>query len=752
VTPGAAGCESADGCRDGLRPGLQLAEVAGGDHHSALEGGEPQAADQELAADDRRHHPRREYVLVEQDDERGEHEQLVGHRIEERAERRGPAGPSRDPAVEPVGRHRSAEDGGRPVVVTVEVDGEKEHDERGGGRADDRQLIGEGDGQGRIRIVFSKVLVANRGEIAVRIFRTLRELGVGSVAVYSDVDRGSVHARYADEAFALGGRTAAESYLAVDRILEAARKAGAEAIHPGYGFLAENASFARAVEDAGLVWVGPPAAAIELMGVKTAARKRMQAAGIPVVPGSEGPVTSVDEVIAQGERVGYPLVIKAAAGGGGKGMKLVASPLEVASAFDSARREGRAYFGDDSVYVERYLEDPRHVEVQVLADTYGSVIHLGERDCTIQRRHQKLVEETPSPAVSPELRAHIGQIAVNAARAVGYRSAGTIEGLLGPEGEYFFMEMNTRIQVEHTITELVTGLDLVREQILIAAGEPLWLRQEDVVLRGHAIECRINAEDPSTGFLPTPGRITSYREPSGPGIRVDSGVTAGSEVSELYDPMMAKLVVHDVDRERARRRMLRALGEFEIGGVKTLVGFHRALLSHPCFAAGTTCHGVVESEELAKRAEEFSHQTTETLAAAPDGVLTTSAALVEVDGRRVELRISHPEPAYRALARRRKERRAGRGPGGAADAVVSPMQGTVLEVGVADGDEVEAGAVICIVEAMKMENEVSAHRAGVVSALSVEPGGPVAIGQVICVISSDGSGPEPDPPETGEDG
>src|ERR687898_2829276 len=371
---------------------------------------------------------------------------------------------------------------------------------------------------------FSKVLVANRGEIAIRIFRTLRELGITPVAVYSEADRGSLHVELADEAYLLGPGPPGESYLAQERVLDAARQARAEAIHPGYGFLAENASFARAVE--------------------------------------------------------------------------------------SARREGEAYFSNPAVYVERYLEDPRHVEVQVLADAHGNVIHLGERDCTIQRRHQKLVEETPSPAVSNDLRERIGRIAVDAARAVGYRSAGTIEGLLSTEGEYFFLEMNTRIQVEHTVTELVTGLDLVREQVLIAAGEPLSLSQDQVHLQGHAIECRINAEDASTGFLPTPGRITAYREPGGPGVRVDSGVTAGSEVVGLYDPLVAKLCAHGVDREHARQRMLRALGEYEIDGVTTLLGFHRALLEHDCFPRGETCHGVVESKELAERAKQLSHRAT----------------------------------------------------------------------------------------------------------------------------------------------
>jgi acetyl-CoA/propionyl-CoA carboxylase biotin carboxyl carrier protein len=584
--------------------------------------------------------------------------------------------------------------------------------------------------------LFSKVLVANRGEIAVRIFRTLRELGIETVAVYSEADRGSLHVAAADEAYLLGPGPPSESYLNQERILDAATSAGAEALHPGYGFLAENAGFARAVARAGLVWIGPPADAIETMGSKTAARGQMRAAGVPVVPGTASPVESADEVVRLGEELGWPLAIKAAAGGGGKGLKVVADPDEAQRALESARREGEAYFSDASVYVERYLEDPRHVEVQILADAHGSVIHLGERDCTIQRRHQKLVEETPSPAVDDELRGRIGAIAVEAARAVRYRSAGTVEGLLSREGEYFFLEMNTRIQVEHTVTELVTGLDLVREQVLIAAGEPLWLRQEDVRLTGHAIECRINAEDPSNGFLPGPGRITAYREPAGPGVRVDSGVAAGSEVPGLYDPLVAKLIVQGVDRDHARRRMLRALEEFEIGGITTLLGFHRALLDHPCFVAAETCHGVVESEELAEKARELSHETT-TVPIASDGKLRERVTMVELDGRRFEVTVLVPEPPYAELVRRRSER-TGRGAHGAAkDAVVTPMQGTVLAVNMREGDEVRAGDVICIVEAMKMENEIISHVDGVVTELSVEPGHAVRAGQVVCVIGQD---------------
>jgi acetyl-CoA/propionyl-CoA/long-chain acyl-CoA carboxylase, biotin carboxylase, biotin carboxyl carrier protein len=584
---------------------------------------------------------------------------------------------------------------------------------------------------------FTKILVANRGEIAVRICRTLRELEIASVAIYSEADRGSLHVSMADEAYLVGPGTPAESYLSQERILDAAKRAGAKAVHPGYGFLAENADFARGVEDAGLTWIGPPPEAMELMGSKVAARQTMRAAGVPIIPGTTEPAESADDVRRLGDELGWPIAIKASAGGGGKGLKVVASPEEVERAFEAARREGQAYFSDSAVYVERYLEDPRHVEVQVLADAHGAVIHLGERDCTIQRRHQKLVEETPSPAVDEELRAKIGRIAVEAARAVGYRSAGTIEGLLSREGEYFFLEMNTRLQVEHTVTELVTGLDLVREQVLIAAGEPLWLSQDEVRLNGHAIECRINAEDPSTGFLPSPGRITSYREPAGPGVRVDSGVMGGSEVVGLYDPLVAKLCTHGIDRDHARRRMLRALGEYEIGGVNTLVGFHRALLEHPCFSAGETCRGVTESPELAERAEKLSHLTT-SLAASPDGRVRERSIQAEVEGRRFEVKVLTPEPPHAELARRRRDRDSQHGHHGAArDAIVTPMQGTVLAVEVSEGDEVASGQVVCVVEAMKMENEITSPRAGTVSGLSVEPGQPVSTGQVICLVTQD---------------
>jgi acetyl-CoA/propionyl-CoA carboxylase biotin carboxyl carrier protein len=586
---------------------------------------------------------------------------------------------------------------------------------------------------------FTKVVVANRGEIAVRIFRTLRELGIATVAVYSEADRSALHVLGADEAYLIGPGPASESYLRGDRIVDVALRAEAEAIHPGYGFLAENAAFARQVEAGGLVWIGPPPSAIEAMGSKIAARERMEAAGVPIIPGTTQPADTLESARAAALEIGFPVAIKASAAGGGKGLKIARSEEEIERAYDTARREGEAYFADPAVYVERYLGDPRHVEVQVLADAHGNVVHLGERDCTIQRRHQKLVEETPSPAVDDALRARIGRIAVDAARAVGYRSAGTIEGLLAPDGSYYFLEMNTRVQVEHTVTEAVTGIDIVREQILVAAGQPISFAQDDVVLRGHAIECRINAEDVARGFLPSPGRITAYREPAGIGVRVDSGVRAGDEISELYDPLVAKLVVHDVDRERARRRMLRALDEFVIEGPRTLLGFHRALLESDCFIAGETCSGIVESEKLAERAQELaglSHEQ-DSAASFSDGSRGSTRerlVAVELDGRRHEVRLHTAEPPWAMLARRHRERSKGL-TGSESGAVLSPMQGTVLAVNVADGDAIPAGGLICVVEAMKMENEIVAHREGIVSGLGVAAGAQVSNGQLICVVT-----------------
>src|SRR5919197_2950125 len=442
------------------------------------------------------------------------------------------------------------------------------------------------------RRMFEKVLVANRGEIAIRVMRTLKEMGIASVAVYSEADRDAPHVAEADEARLLGPAVPAESYLNVAKLLEAAERAGAEAVHPGYGFLAENAEFATACEEAELTFIGPPASAIEAMGSKTRARQLMSDAGVPIVPGTTSPVEGVEEARKAAEEIGYPVACKAAGGGGGKGFRVAQSEDELADAFEGAAREGEKFFSDPAVYLERYLEDPRHVEVQVLADSQGNVIHLGERDCSIQRRHQKLIEEAPAPHVDAEMRERIGKIATEAAAAVDYRSAGTVEGMQVGE-DYFFLEMNTRVQVEHCVTEMVTGIDIVREQVRIAAGEPLSIAQGDLELRGHAIECRINAEAAHKNFSPAPGTITSYAEPAGPGVRVDSGVRPGSEVTPLYDPMIAKLIVWDADRERATARMLRALDEYEIGGVVTLIPFHRAILATEQWRGAETCRDLI---------------------------------------------------------------------------------------------------------------------------------------------------------------
>jgi acetyl-CoA/propionyl-CoA carboxylase, biotin carboxylase, biotin carboxyl carrier protein len=579
--------------------------------------------------------------------------------------------------------------------------------------------------------VFAKILVANRGEIAIRVVRTLREMGIASVAVYSEEDRGQPFVTRADEAYLIGPGPAAQSYLMGETIIRTAQRAGAEAIHPGFGFLAENAGFARACAAAGLVFVGPPPEAMEAMASKTAARAAMTAAGVPVVPGGTDPVATLDDARAAAEEIGYPVAVKAAAGGGGKGIKVARAAGELDRAYESARREGKAYFADDAVYLERYLERPRHVEVQVLADAHGHVIHLGERDCSVQRRHQKIIEETPSPAVTPELRERIGAIAVDAARAVGYTNAGTVEGLLDADGSYYFLEMNTRLQVEHTITEMVTGLDLVREQVWIAAGRELGWTQADVRLRGHSIQCRINAEDPAAGFVPTPGPILRYREPAGPGVRVDSGVVEGASVSGLYDPMIAKLVVWDEDRELARRRMLRALGEFEIEGPRTLIPLHRAVLEHPDFVAGGLVHEFVERGGDVAPAEPAAPGLAQPVRDEARPVA------VEVDGKRFDVTVSLPEHPGRARLRARRaalEERAAAGHGGS-EVVRSPMQGTVLSVGVAEGDSVSAGDLLAVVEAMKMENEIVAHHAGTVEAVSVTPGDQVTKGQALVEVS-----------------
>ena len=589
--------------------------------------------------------------------------------------------------------------------------------------------------------MFSKVMVANRGEIAIRVFRTLREMGIASVAVYSETDRDALFLRHADEAYLLGPGLAAETYLNVPRILEIAARAGVDAVHPGYGFLAENAGFARALEQAGIVWIGPPADAIDAMGSKVRARQLMDRAGVPIVPGVTEPVADVGAARPIAEGIGYPVAVKASSGGGGKGFRVALTPDDLDDAFAGAVREGERFFADGAVYLERYLPEPRHVEIQILADSQGSCVWLGDRDCSIQRRHQKLVEETPSPVVSDDLRRRMGEASVRAAQAVSYTSAGTLEYLVSGE-EFFFLEMNTRIQVEHTVTEAVTGLDLVREQVRVAAGEPLSIGQAQVAPRGHAIECRINAEDASQRFLPSPALITGYREPSGPGVRVNSGVRAGSTIPEIYDPMVAKLIVWDVDRESARRRMIRALDEYVVEGPTTLIPFHRWLLDQDEFIAGGACHAL-----LARLAEE---PTPIPPPATPGPELPVEPApqdeptverhfTAEVDGRRFEVILTHSQTAgggAPAPARRpRKDRpRSGGAAGASGNALVTPMQGTVLRVLVQAGQAVSAGDVVAIVEAMKMENEVAAHRDGTITELRAAEGGSVAAGDVLAVI------------------
>jgi len=585
--------------------------------------------------------------------------------------------------------------------------------------------------------VFQKVLIANRGEIAIRVARTLKEMGIGSVAVYSEIDREAPHVREADEAFLIGPAVPAESYLNIEKIIETAKEAGAEAIHPGYGFLAENADFARACGDAGITWIGPPAEAIEEMGSKTRAREIMKAAGVPIVPGSTEVAKDVAEARQQAEEAGYPVACKAAGGGGGKGFRVAMTPEDLEEAFEGSAREGEKFFSDDRVYVERYLENPRHVEVQVLADSQGNVIHLGERDCSIQRRHQKVIEEAPGPQVDEEMRERIGKIATDAAAAVGYRGAGTIEGMQVGD-EYFFLEMNTRVQVEHCVTEMISGVDIVREQVLVAAGEPLSIAQEDVELRGHAIECRINAEAAHKKFAPAPGPIgDSYREPSGPGVRVDSGVEGGSEVTPMYDPMVAKLIVWDVDREKATRRMLRALSEYDSGGLTTLIPFHEAILATEQWARGETCRDLMEDRDWLKSTApaEVSSPAVE-----EGAELVTRDYKVEVSGKLFDVKVigeagaGGAAPAAGGKKPPKRERKAGGGGGASSADLPSPLQGTVFKVSVEQGAEVAEGDLICVIEAMKMENEITAHRAGKVTSLNVEVGAAVNSGDVLAVI------------------
>ncbi len=585
--------------------------------------------------------------------------------------------------------------------------------------------------------MLSKVLVANRGEIAVRIIRTCRELGIETVAVYSDLDRNAMHVRLADEAFALGGETAADSYLKTSAVLDVIERSRADAVHPGYGFLSENGDFAKSVVDAGVAFIGPPPEAIAIMGDKVSARAAAAKVGVAGVPGTTKPLTGPDEVIEFGQKHGWPVAIKAAYGGGGRGMKVVHSAGEAAAQLASAQREATAYFGRSEAYVERYLSWPRHVEMQIFADSHGNCIWLGERDCTVQRRHQKLIEESPAPSFSEKARKAMGEASVKIAKGCGYVNAGTVEFLYQDE-EFYFLEMNTRLQVEHPVTEMVTGLDLVELQLRIAAGEKLPLKQDDVDRRGHAIEMRINAEEPAAGaFRPSPGTITRFAQPDGFGIRLDAGYDEGDTVSQHYDNLIAKLIVWGADRPAARRRALRALSELEIEGVATTAPAHRIVLSHPDFIE--TRHSTVWAEQKLDLSgiEPYQQINTE------DGETKVPRDVeAEVDGRRYQVRLWVPDGGPSIAARAEALfKKAQRKPGGSQGAVVGagavtvPMQGTVLRLLVADGDDVKVGQTICVLEAMKMENNVNAESAGTVKDLKVSEGSTVGPGDVICTVS-----------------
>ncbi|MFI8927741.1 acetyl/propionyl/methylcrotonyl-CoA carboxylase subunit alpha [Streptomyces sp. NPDC053474] len=643
--------------------------------------------------------------------------------------------------------------------------------------------------------MFETVLVANRGEIAVRVIRTLRSLGVRSVAVFSDADADARHVREADTAVRLGPAPASESYLSVERILAAAAASGAQAVHPGYGFLAENAAFARACADAGLVFIGPPAAAIDLMGDKIRAKETVRAAGVPVVPGSSGSGLTDAQLTAAAREIGTPVLLKPSAGGGGKGMRLVRDAALLGEEIAAARREARASFGDDTLLVERWVDRPRHIEIQVLADAHGNVIHLGERECSLQRRHQKIIEEAPSVLLDEETRAAMGAAAVDAARSCGYVGAGTVEFIVpgSAPSSYYFMEMNTRLQVEHPVTELITGLDLVEWQLRVAAGEPLPFGQDGVRLTGHAVEARICAEDPSRGFLPSGGTVVLLREPSGDGVRTDSGLSEGTEVGSLYDPMLSKVIAYGPDRATALRKLRAALAETVILGVPTNTGFLRRLLAHPAVVAGELDTGLVEREAEGLVAADVPAEVYEAAALARTAPPTGGeAAWVDPfsvpNGWRLggeaawtvhHLRVPGHDPVVVRTRRTadggtevdlgdlggpaagpHRYHRAGTWLGrdgdawevrdhdpveaaltgsshAGADALTAPMPGTVTVVKVAPGDRVAAGQSLLVVEAMKMEHVISAPHAGTVTELDVTPGTTVAMDQVLAVVVPD---------------
>ncbi|MFZ9108323.1 MAG: acetyl/propionyl/methylcrotonyl-CoA carboxylase subunit alpha [Ilumatobacteraceae bacterium] len=578
-----------------------------------------------------------------------------------------------------------------------------------------------------------KILIANRGEIAVRVIRTAREMGIATVAVYSELDRNALHVRLADEAYALGGETAAQSYLNTDAILDVIRKSGADAVHPGYGFFSENADFAQAITDMGVAFIGPPPAAIVEMGDKVSSRKAALRGGAPIVPGTTEFVHTADEIIAFGAEHGWPVAIKAAFGGGGRGMKVVKDAASVQEAMDSAKRESKAFFGRDEIYVERYLTWPRHVEVQLVGDKHGNVVWVSTRDCSAQRRHQKLIEEAPAPALPAGVEDAMGEAAVKAARAVGYYNAGTVE-FIYQDGEFFFLEMNTRLQVEHPVSEAITGIDLVEWQIRVADGEKLPMTQSDVndLRRGHAIEIRINAENPAGGkFLPSPGTISSLKTPDGFGVRFDGGYEAGDTISQYYDNLVGKLIVWGKDRASAIARTIRALEELKVEGVHTTIPADLAILRHPDFAA------MQHSTKWVEERLDLSNVSSELSTGEPPAAgLVERTTTVEVNGKRFEVRAWVPESGSVSTSPRRAPRASGAATGGAATGdVVAPMQGTIVKVLVEVGQEVNAGDAVVVLEAMKMENQLQADKAGTVSAVKVKAGDKVGSGDVLVVVS-----------------
>jgi acetyl-CoA/propionyl-CoA carboxylase biotin carboxyl carrier protein len=583
-----------------------------------------------------------------------------------------------------------------------------------------------------------KVLIANRGEIAVRVIRAARDAGLASVAVYAEPDADALHVRMADEAFALGGNTPGESYLVIEKVIEAARKSGADALHPGYGFLSENADFAQAVLDAGITWIGPSPQSIRDLGDKVTARHIALRAGAPLVPGTKEPVAGSDEVLAFAQEHGLPVAIKAAFGGGGRGLKIARTMEEIPELYDSAVREAVSAFGRGECFVERYLDRSRHVEAQVLADTHGNVIVVGTRDCSLQRRNQKLVEEAPAPFLTDEQRERIHSSAKAICRGADYHGAGTVEYLVGNDGVISFLEVNTRLQVEHPVSEETTGLDLVREQFRIADGEPLRLKK-DPVPHGHAFEFRINGEDPGRNFLPAPGLVTTYREPAGPGVRVDSGIEANSIIGGAFDSLLAKLIIWGETRDEALARARRALDEYVVDGMATALPFHRAVVRDPAFAPA---HGADFTIFTRWIETEFDNQLKPFSGAAqPTGEATErQRIMVEVDGRRLEVSLpagltlggASAGGAKKAAPKRSSTRKSGAAVSG--DSLTAPMQGTIVRVAVSDGDTVAAGDLIVVLEAMKMEQPIIAHKAGTITGLNATAGAVVSSGAAICEI------------------